>query len=112
MFIGDDDAEKVNQEVLQRLNHIPSVYNAPDFCHELGYSGWSMVGDFNWRKGRDDKNVEDLQIFMDDVIIFPDPNTSTHEDGGCLDLVIFSNHYENSLIIFPMFSCLQVKGMY
>jgi hypothetical protein len=56
----------------------------------VDYSGWSMVGDFNWREGGDDENVGNLLMFVsDNATIFPEPNMRTHERGGCLDLVGF-----------------------
>lgn len=83
-ILGDEAANEINENVLHRLTHLGAVYT-----DVLNYSGWSMVGDFNWREGGDDENVPNLLMFVDGVTIFPDHIMRTHERGGCLDLVGF-----------------------
>ena len=86
-ILGDEAANEINEKVLDRLTHLGAVYT--QYTDVLNYSGWSMVGDFNWREGGDDENVPNLLMVVDDATIFPDHNMRTQERGGCLDLVGF-----------------------
>ncbi|KAJ6648666.1 Xanthine dehydrogenase, partial [Pseudolycoriella hygida] len=83
----EPSAGDTNFDILERLTHL--IGASLDVCQN--YSGWSMVGDFNYREGGDDKHVKDFLMHADGAEIFPTSDISTH--------VIASPGHVNGLMV-------------
>ncbi|XP_037052470.1 uncharacterized protein LOC119086000 [Bradysia coprophila] len=89
------DTDDSNVELTNHLVHIG--YMAVDST--LGHSGWSMVGDFNWRDGIEDPRILNILEGTEGAEGFPSQRQPTHRDGGSLDFAVGSPGHIGGLAV-------------
>ncbi|CAF1488648.1 unnamed protein product [Didymodactylos carnosus] len=86
--------ERINKEIEDRLVHLPAWYT--DKNADASYSGWCMVGDFNWgQNNRTDRErlEEILMLARGSADWVPMSSDRTHIGGLTLDRVIASHGF-------------------